>query len=113
VGDEDHRRAELARQLVEDAEQRLRSLLRDGDVVARFGDDALVARVSVADRQGLERVCERITAELAEIRTPRRTREFRPVVSSAFGEEIDANPRFAALDRELGSGRTAVLRAAG
>jgi GGDEF domain-containing protein len=103
----------FAQQLVEDAEARLRSLLRDGDLVARLGDDALVARVSVADRQGLERIRDRVKAEMEQIRAPRRTREFRPAIACAFGDEVDADARLAALERDLAGGRTTVLRAAG
>jgi GGDEF domain-containing protein len=91
----------LAERLVDDAERRLRQLLRGDDSITRIGDDKFGVAVLVPDERSLNAIRERIAALLTDIPVPRGATRIAPQIVGAFGKEIDRAPALVALDEKL------------
>jgi GGDEF domain-containing protein len=91
----------VAERVVEDAERRLRKLLRSSDCVTRIGDDKFGVAALVPNEQSLNIVRERITAVLVSIPVPHRAVQITPQIVGAFGNEIERVPELVALDEKL------------
>jgi GGDEF domain-containing protein len=91
----------VAERLVDDAERRLRQLLRSDDSVTRIGDDKFGVAVLVPDERSLNVVRRRIAALLEDIPVPRGALRISPQIVGAFGKEIETAPELVALDEKL------------
>jgi GGDEF domain-containing protein len=90
-----------AERVVNEAERRLRELLRSSDSITRIGDDKFGVAALVPDEWGLNVVRERILACLEEIRLPRGALHIAPQIVGAFGNDIATVPELRALDEKL------------
>jgi GGDEF domain-containing protein len=100
-----------AERIVNEAERRLRELLRSNDSVTRIGDDKFGIAALVPDELSLEAVRKRISACFDDIRIPHGTAEIEPQIVGAFGEEIASVPELRALDEKLGPHARALVAA--
>jgi GGDEF domain-containing protein len=91
-----------AERVVDEAERRLRELLRSDDSVTRIGDDKFGVAALVPDELSLDAVRSRISARLEGIRVPHGAEQIAPQIAGAFGEEIASVPELRALDEKLG-----------
>jgi GGDEF domain-containing protein len=91
----------VAERLVDDAERRLRQLLRSDDSVTRIGDDKFGVAVLVPDERSLNVVRRRIATLLEDIPVPRGAARISPQIVGAFGKEIETAPQLVALDEKL------------
>ena len=72
---------------MEEAERRLRALLRTAEAVVRVGEDGFRLSVVVEDAQALDRLSTRLSGLLESVPVPRRSALIRPRISA----EIDAD----------------------
>jgi GGDEF domain-containing protein len=91
----------VAERVVDEAERRLRQLLRCDDSVTRIGDDKFGVAVLVPNQASLDIVRERITTILQTVPVPHRVPSLVPRIVGAFGTEIEQVPGLAALDEKL------------
>jgi GGDEF domain-containing protein len=90
-----------AERVVNEAERRLRELLRSGDSITRIGDDKFGVAALVPDELSLDAVRKRIAACLEGIRVPLGAPKIDPQIVGAFGNEIAGVPELHALDEKL------------
>ena len=88
----------MANHLTDEAEARLRSLLRNTDRVVRLGDNRFGVLLFVHDVKSLERVCDRIQRELDSIPMPRKIASLKAKIVPALGEEIASLSELAGLE---------------
>jgi GGDEF domain-containing protein len=100
-----------AERVVNEAERRLRELLRSNDSVTRIGDDKFGVAALVPDELSLDAVRKRISMCLDGIRVPHGAAEIAPQIVGAFGEEIAGVPELQALDEKLGPHARALVAA--
>jgi GGDEF domain-containing protein len=100
-----------AERIVNEAERRLRELLRSSDSVTRIGDDKFGVAALVPDELSLDAVRKRISTCLDGIRVPHGAAEIAPQIVGAFGEEIAGVPELQALDQKLGPHARALVAA--
>jgi HD domain-containing protein/diguanylate cyclase with GGDEF domain len=91
----------VAERLVDDAERRLRELLRSDDSVSRIGDDKFGVAVLVPDELSLDVVRRRIAALLGAVPVPHGASPIVPQIVGAFGKEIERMPELVTLDETL------------
>jgi GGDEF domain-containing protein len=97
--------------VVNEAERRLRELLRSNDSVTRIGDDKFGVAALVPDELSLDAVRKRISACFDGIRVPHGTAQIQPQIVGAFGEEIASVPELHALDEKIGPYARALVAA--
>jgi GGDEF domain-containing protein len=100
-----------AERVVNEAERRLRELLRSNDSVTRIGDDKFGVAALVPDELSLDAVRTRISASLEDIPVPHGAAEIEPQIVGAFGEEIASVPELRSLDEKLGPYARALVAA--
>jgi GGDEF domain-containing protein len=100
-----------AERVVNEAERRLRELLRSADSVTRIGDDKFGVAALVPDEMGLDAVRKRIAACFVGIRVPRGAPEIGPQIVGAFGDEIAGVPELHELDEKLSPHARALVAA--
>jgi GGDEF domain-containing protein len=103
----------IAERVLADIEERLRSLLRPADAVARLGDDRFAISLAVPDADAASGLRERIRRELGGVRLPCRVERIEPRISIATGEEADIAAHFAPLEQELERAGQSTRAAAG
>ena len=91
----------MANHLTDEAEARLRSLLRNTDLIVRLGDNRFGVLLFVHDAKSLERVCDRIQRELDSIPVPRKIASLKAKIVPALGEEIASLSELAGLERRF------------
>jgi HD domain/Diguanylate cyclase, GGDEF domain len=91
----------VAERLVDDAERRLRQLLRSDDSISRIGDDKFGVAVLVPDDHSLDAVRRRIAELLGDVPVPHGAPPITPQIVGAFGKEIETMPELVALDETL------------
>jgi GGDEF domain-containing protein len=101
----------IAERVVNEAELRLRALLRSGDSITRIGDDKFGVATLVPDQLSLQRVRERIAGCFEGIRVPPGAPTIAPQIVGAFGNEIAGMPELQALDEELSPHARALVAA--
>jgi hypothetical protein len=90
-----------AERVVNEAERRLRELLRSTDAVTRIGDDKFGVAALVPDELSLDAVQARIAECFEGIRIPLGAPKIRPRIVGAFGSEIAGLPELRVLDEKL------------
>ena len=100
-----------AERVVNEAERRLRELLRSADSVTRIGDDKFGVAALVPDELSLDAVRKRIAACVVGIRVPQGAPEIAPQIVGAFGNEIAGVPELQALDEKLSPHARALVAA--
>jgi GGDEF domain-containing protein len=90
-----------AERVVNEAERRLKELLRSSDSIKRIGDDKFGVAALVPDELSLDAVRSRIAACFEGIRVPHGAAEIAPQIVGAFGDEIAGVPELRALDEKL------------
>jgi GGDEF domain-containing protein len=101
----------IAERVVNQAEQRLRELLRSEDSITRLGDDKFGVAALVPDEQSLNIVRARIAACFEGIRVPHGAPEIAPQIVGAFGNQIARVPELEALDEQLSPHARALVAA--
>jgi HD domain len=101
----------IAERVVNEAELRLRELLRSGDSITRIGDDKFGVAALVPDQLSLQRVREQIAGCFEGIRVPPGGPTIAPQIVGAFGNEIAGVPELRALDEELSPHARALVAA--
>jgi GGDEF domain-containing protein len=91
----------VAERLVDEAERRLRQLLRSDDSVTRIGDDKFGVAVLLPSEQSLIVVRHRIAALLEGLSVPSGGVRIAPQIVGAFGKEIETFPELVSLDEKL------------
>ena len=86
-----------AERMAADATHRLRALLRAGDRLRLLGDDRFGIAIGITDENQVEALRRRIEATLSDVPLPRRARAVRPVIRTATGGAVAADPEMAAL----------------
>lgn len=100
-----------AERAVNEAERRLRELLRSEDSITRIGDDKFGVAALVPDEVSLDAVRRRIAACVEGIRLPHGAAEIAPQIVGAFGDEIAGLPELRALDEKVGPYARALVTA--
>jgi GGDEF domain-containing protein len=90
-----------AERVVNEAERRLRELLRSDDSITRIGDDKFGVAALVPNELSLDAVRKRIAGCLEDIRLPLGAPKIEPQIVGAFGNEIAGVPELHALDEKL------------
>ena len=90
-----------AERVADEAEYRLRTLLRETDAITRLDDDRFGLAVAVPGHAGLEAFSRRIHTIVRAVPLPSRAAPLEPRVTAALREEIASHPELAALEREL------------
>jgi GGDEF domain-containing protein len=101
----------IAERVVNQAEQRLRELLRSEDSITRLGDDKFGVAALVPDDLSLNVVRARIAACFKGIRVPHGAPKIAPQIVGAFGNEIARVPELEALDEKLSPHARALVAA--
>ena len=100
-----------AERVVNEAEARLRELLRSADAVTRIGDDKFGVAALVPDELSIDAVRKRIAACFVGIPVPHGAPEIAPQIVGAFGDEIAGVPELHALDEQLSPHARALVAA--
>jgi GGDEF domain-containing protein len=100
-----------AERVVNEAERRLRELLRSSDSIARIGDDKFGVAALIPDELSLDVVRSRIAECFEGIRVPQGAAEIAPQIVGAFGDEIAGVPELRALDEKLSPHARALVAA--
>ena len=100
----------LAERVVDDAELRIRAVLRPTDAVVRLGDDIFGVSTLLPEDQDLDRIRERIAEAAAAVSLPRRGERLRPQVIGEVGAAVATSARLARIDALLLPGNDAVPR---
>jgi GGDEF domain-containing protein len=100
-----------AERVVNEAERRLRELLRSADSVTRIGDDKFGVAALVPDELSIDPVRKRIAACFVGIRVPHGAPAIAPQIVGAFGDEIAGMPELRALDEKLSPHARALVAA--
>ena len=100
----------LAERVVDDAELRIRAVLRPTDAVVRLGDDIFGVSTLLPEDQDLDRIRERIAEAAAAVSLPRRGERLRPQVIGEVGAAVATSARLARIDALLLPGNDPVPR---
>ena len=90
-----------AERVVNEAERRLRELLRSSDSITRIGDDKFGVAALVPDELSLDAVRSRIAACFEGVPVPHGAAEISTQIVGAFGDEIASVPELRVLDEKL------------
>jgi GGDEF domain-containing protein len=91
----------LAERVVDDAELRIRGVLRANDAVVRLGDDVFGVSTLLPDGHDLERIRQRIAAAVDAVSLPRRSERIQPRIEGAVGAAVARSARLARIDALL------------
>jgi GGDEF domain-containing protein len=86
-----------AERVVAEARIRLKSLLRDGDVIAHLGEDRFGVVIGVTDRSQVDAVVRRMDASLRDVPVPHRADPIRPTLRVPSDAELRTDDELRAL----------------
>jgi GGDEF domain-containing protein len=86
-----------AERVVAEARIRLKSLLRDGDVIAHLGEDRFGVVIGVTDRSQADAVVRRMDASLRDVPVPHRANPIRPTFRVPSDAELRTDDELRAL----------------
>jgi HD-GYP domain-containing protein (c-di-GMP phosphodiesterase class II)/GGDEF domain-containing protein len=100
----------LAERVVDDAELRIRGVLRANDAVVRLGDDIFGVSTLLPDGHELDRIRQRIADAVDAVSLPRRSERIQPRIEGAVGAAVATSARLARIDALLLPDRESVPR---
>ena len=94
-----------AERVVAEARIRLKTLLRDGDVLAHLGEDRFGVVIGVTDRSQVDAVMRRMDASLRDVPVPHRADPIQPTVRVPSDAEVRGDEELRALMAQYGPQR--------
>jgi hypothetical protein len=91
----------LAERVVDDAELRIRGVLRANDAVIRLDDDVFGVSTLLPDGHDLDRIRRRIAEAVDAVALPRRSGRMHPRIEGAVGAAVAVSARLAHIDALL------------
>jgi GGDEF domain-containing protein len=91
----------LAERVVDDAELRIRGVLRANDAVIRLDDDVFGVSTLLPDGNDLDRIRQRIAEAVDAVALPRRSERMHPRIEGAVGAAVAMSARLAHIDALL------------
>jgi HD-GYP domain-containing protein (c-di-GMP phosphodiesterase class II)/GGDEF domain-containing protein len=91
----------LAERVVDDAELRIRGVLRANDAVIRLDDDVFGVSTLLPDGHDLDRIRRRIAEAVDAVALPRRSGRMHPRIEGAVGAAVAMSARLAHIDALL------------
>jgi len=91
----------LAERVVDDAELRIRGVLRANDAVVRLGDDIFGVSTLLPGGHDLDHIRLRIAEAIDAVSLPRRSERLRPRIDGAVGAAVATSARLARIDALL------------